>query len=344
MAARHPRPDEREELFTALNTLGMCNGLPSSAHELADIDGKHQGIRAGRDIAQGSLILSEAPLFSVPGCTMPALTPANEAAIIRAVEGLEQADLHQFRALFCPRNLAGQRRNSSVRRFEVTNFQINSTEDRWGIFIEAARFNHSCNPNAHFDYNQTLNQLTVHAIKHIGQGEEILVNYLASEWYRPREFRRRELKNHYRFTCDCDSCQGTSPYQRLRQVARDSISNLWNDISTYQQGHWQVAETRYEYLNKLQTLGDKLRNEALWYPAHAEQCEWLAEFFNEELKVPPREAVVHHDECRAKGLEAARERLRLDVMATGHSSPKVSETLSWMRRLDFGRGLCLGER
>ena len=46
-----------------------------------------------------------------------------------------------------------------------------------GIFFVASRFNHACDCNACYKWNSTREQLTVHATRSIGEGEEVCINY-----------------------------------------------------------------------------------------------------------------------------------------------------------------------
>ncbi|KAF2102560.1 SET domain-containing protein [Rhizodiscina lignyota] len=77
------------------------------------------------------------------------------------------------------------------------------------VFPTASRINHSCVPNAHFAWNQNLDNgkgmETVHAIYDIEKGEEIEVTY-CDIFYDPA-MRKWELQ-HYGFRCACPACVG----------------------------------------------------------------------------------------------------------------------------------------
>jgi hypothetical protein len=74
-----------------------------------------------------------------------------------------------------------------------------------GIFPNAARFNHHCNPNACFTYNSAIDRETIHAMRDIKEGEEITISYC--DMIHDTPLRTWELK-HYGFTCSCPACAG----------------------------------------------------------------------------------------------------------------------------------------
>ncbi|OJD33271.1 set domain-containing protein 5 [Diplodia corticola] len=74
------------------------------------------------------------------------------------------------------------------------------------IAARAARFNHSCVPNAGFAWNDALGAITVHAIREVEEGEELTVAYGDST--RRGAKRREALKRVYGFDCDCVACAG----------------------------------------------------------------------------------------------------------------------------------------
>lgn len=73
------------------------------------------------------------------------------------------------------------------------------------VFPHAARFNHSCNPNACFSWNAAIQKETIHAMRDIEKDEQITVAYC--DMTHDKATRRWELK-HYGFFCDCPACSG----------------------------------------------------------------------------------------------------------------------------------------
>jgi hypothetical protein len=71
------------------------------------------------------------------------------------------------------------------------------------VFPHAARFNHSCNPNACFTWNAAIGKETIHVMNSIAAGEEITLSYC--DMIHDKSLRSYELK-HYGFVCDCPAC------------------------------------------------------------------------------------------------------------------------------------------
>lgn len=84
-------------------------------------------------------------------------------------------------------------------------FQTNCMEWNNGaaVFPHAARFNHSCNPNACFSWNAAIGKETIHIMNHVSAGEEITLSYC--DMIHDKTLRSWELK-HYGFICDCRAC------------------------------------------------------------------------------------------------------------------------------------------
>lgn len=71
------------------------------------------------------------------------------------------------------------------------------------IFEIAARFNHSCIPNAFFSWNTIKHEERIYSSRAIEAGEEITLSYV-DLFYEPSQ-RKWELQ-HYGFVCGCPAC------------------------------------------------------------------------------------------------------------------------------------------
>jgi len=94
----------------------------------------------------------------------------------------------------------------------------NSYDD--GVGIQASRFNHSCSPNAEFEWDESISASGIRTVSKIYYNQEITVNY------RPEEIRSNEsspevsmtsfderqeiLKTLYGFECHCHLCKKES--------------------------------------------------------------------------------------------------------------------------------------
>ncbi len=91
------------------------------------------------------------------------------------------------------------------------------------ICPEASRINHSCLPNVHHYWNNTIERETVHAVEDIAAGEEILTTYI--QICRDSAERKKQL-NLYGFTCDCPACDDSTAFGRASEKRRKRLFQL----------------------------------------------------------------------------------------------------------------------
>ena len=80
-----------------------------------------------------------------------------------------------------------------------------------GVCLKMSRFNHSCQPNAQYFWNEDTNTRDVRALRDINQGEEITFTYspdIAGS-IGSRKERRARLKEDFNFDCNCNACDLT---------------------------------------------------------------------------------------------------------------------------------------
>lgn len=73
------------------------------------------------------------------------------------------------------------------------------------VFPRISRINHSCVPNTQGNFHDKMGRFNVHAIRDIGEGEEVTLNYL-QELGAGREKRQERLVGGYGFECECPAC------------------------------------------------------------------------------------------------------------------------------------------
>ncbi|KAF1951200.1 SET domain-containing protein [Byssothecium circinans] len=193
-------------------------------YEVRKIDGKGYGCVALQDIKRGTRILADSPLLIVP------IAEYVKADVERPFEKLSPADQKLYFSLASghgqdPKNWPSKI-HESVRGREsqriqeqhearvskepsvVSIFQTNCMEWNEGaaVFPNAARFNHSCNPNANFTWNPAIEKETIHTINDVKKGDEITLSYC--DMTHEKAHRTWELK-HYGFVCDCPACTGS---------------------------------------------------------------------------------------------------------------------------------------
>ncbi|KAE9962293.1 hypothetical protein BLS_000565 [Venturia inaequalis] len=194
---------------------------PNPFYEIRQTPDKGISIFAKAPIPRGTLILAEKPLMRI--------TQAHYMAehVDEAVEKLTAKDKKKYWSLSSAhgqdrsrypsrihpdvpeheksriRQQHEARTGSSPTAFSI--FMTNAMECHTGaaIFEIAARFNHSCIPNAFFSWNTTTNEERIYASHAIEAGEEITLSYV-DPFYEPLQ-RKWELQ-HYGFACGCLAC------------------------------------------------------------------------------------------------------------------------------------------
>ncbi|KAK0631394.1 hypothetical protein B0T14DRAFT_532178 [Immersiella caudata] len=97
-------------------------------------------------------------------------------------------------------------------------------DNEHGVFLETARINHSCLPNAHHAWNASLGQLTVHAVEDIKPGEEITITYMANT---PTfSMRQNHLKDTFGFTCTCKLCSMSRSRRKISDHSLDRMLDI----------------------------------------------------------------------------------------------------------------------
>lgn len=124
-----------------------------------------------------------------------------------------------------------------------------------GIFPNAARFNHSCVPNASFNWNQNIQRETIHIIHDVKAGDEITLSYC--DMTHEKRLRAWELK-HYGFSCDCPACVGeendANGFAREGVDRRYRIKELEQTTSYLRGPNLEMGVKEPEFVNQLLSL------------------------------------------------------------------------------------------
>ena len=248
--------------------------------------GKGHGVFAERAIPKGTRITMERPLLTAPrepGTIDPltvyeafdTLSPKDQETYL----SLSASEVQIGHALACmDEDLDEDIRNQVARIgsiFESNAFNIGDEDENGivqaGIFPIAARFNHDCKPNVAQTWNENLRCLTIHAIRHIEEGEEMCDSYVPL--CQPSAVRKDELRA-YGFECRCSVCGGLSPeHLRKSDEQRVMIHRLGEDLNFYarrRRGSWVgpispslVKGGQDDPLNVLRYLEHLLQEEGL---------------------------------------------------------------------------------
>lgn len=196
---------------------------PGVPYEIRAVPNKGYGVFATQFIKRGTRILTDDPLLIVPieeyyeadiKEVFDNLTPEEQRLYfsLHSAHGQDPANwpskIHpsvsdRERARILEQHNARLGKEPNL----VSIFQTNCMEvnDGAGIFPHAARFNHSCNPNAVFSWNDATKKEVIHAIHDIDEGEEITLAYC--DITLDKAMRTWQLK-HYGFKCACEACTG----------------------------------------------------------------------------------------------------------------------------------------
>ncbi|KAB8356404.1 hypothetical protein FH972_023987 [Carpinus fangiana] len=199
----------------------MADGMFS----VETIEQKGKGACARRAVPRGTLILSEAPLFTVPRLTT---RPDDiKKIVISAVQKLDKDSQRSFFAL--------SNNYSNLSCFEgivKTNaMPLGKDGQQGGLFPLASRFNHSCAANAAYWWNPTVEREAIFAVKDISEGEEITVSYLTEDaWALPCAARRAHLQRLFNFDCVCIACRLSPTETSASDARREKISHMQDAV------------------------------------------------------------------------------------------------------------------
>ncbi|KAL8949339.1 MAG: hypothetical protein Q9222_004544 [Ikaeria aurantiellina] len=338
MAFRRFPSSEDNEILMACQVVSLTPTRDCRFHRyfrVQNIIGKGLGCVAVDDLSPGTLILMEKPLLSISNVE-DRWSRQNRDDLQREIQRLQtNRRLHELRNLFSRRHgTAAADRD----RFEINNFQMSEGDDDGpsdqGVFPQAARFNHSCLPNAWFNWNPNLQPygspdppeyLTLYTTKIIRADEEIVFNYRNKNWSRPRAERQRELNQDYGFLCDCMACRPNG----VGDLAEKRRARMRQDLNAIIRYHSDQDHTREMQFEALQSLVSRLEREQLVYPQMADCQGKIADWWFREMRRCQQgsSAWVDAEVCRSEGLKAARRRLQIELICLGEDAPEIRNTI-----------------
>ncbi|KAI0057661.1 SET domain-containing protein [Artomyces pyxidatus] len=196
----------------------------STRYIVADAGTKGLGAFATRAFQRGDLILAERPLYTVrnrigSGSSSPRDVEA-------AVSSLSPA----ARAAFMALAHTGER--SAVAIHAANAF---SASDNASILCpRAARFNHSCAPNARYSWHAGSGAFRIYALRAVAAGDELLVSYISARGvYGSARGERQARLRAWGFECACDACARTGEALRASDARRRTIARLWESVPHY---------------------------------------------------------------------------------------------------------------
>jgi SET domain len=184
--------------------------------EIQSVAGKGKGLVARFNIAKGTRILNEKPLFTTPKLSPISLMESRIASKIKALSKIEQ---RQFLSLH--NNFPGKHPFSGI--VNTNALPLGPDSVIGGIFPTICRINHCCLPNAQHNWNDDTGCETIHALCYIKPGEEITISYDKGG---PSGSRRAHLKDDFGFDCNCSLCSLPTPELQISDARRRKIQLL----------------------------------------------------------------------------------------------------------------------
>lgn len=190
-------------------------------YRVEQVLGKGDGVVACSDIARGTMIISESPLF-----TLPRLIRNPQRVSELTLQQVRALDRDQQRSFFALRN--SFKELSPFEGIVKTNaMPLGTNASSGGIFPNCSRFNHSCCSNASYSWCNKLGLERIFAVKDIKEGEEISVSYLSVQFgMTPGSERRRHLLDEFGFQCYCDICSQNTEDASASDTRRRKLSQL----------------------------------------------------------------------------------------------------------------------
>jgi SET domain-containing protein len=207
------------------------NETKSPLYETRSLPGKGNGLVACSDIAKGTRILCEKPLFR-----LASLANMVDSAVLVKVKALSKDQQRQYLSLH--NNYPKDNAFSGI--FKTNALPCGAGSPIGAVYPTICLINHSCDSNSHHSWNDLTNSETIHALRDIKAGEEITICYANPEVY---QVRRAKLRGSFGFDCDCSLCslpldeRNRSDARRIRIAQLDEAigdsSRVMNTPGTY---------------------------------------------------------------------------------------------------------------
>ncbi|KAI0530432.1 hypothetical protein GGR58DRAFT_518484 [Xylaria digitata] len=131
--------------------------------------------------------------------------------------------------------------------------------NRAGLFLNASRFNHSCDPNLWYEADIKDGRWVARACRDIKKGEELFISYILIN--NPLEERRAAIAG-WGFVCDCPKCSGGSDtYTASLEDARDAANGIEPDrnrpLPVFGNTMEEIGQRLHKQINLLREIYQK---------------------------------------------------------------------------------------
>ena len=198
--------DAAETASAVSSQLYMLAHPTEQAFIVAEIESKGHGVVAKRDITIGERLMAERPLVEVPGEWSQYCQGTLELHLVDALVELSPEDSDRFWALSQNEHRFGAVKTAEgIFRTNAIPFR-RAQQAHLAVFPVAARFNHACDPNVMYAWNDSLGQLTIHACRPVAVGQEVSAYYGFDGDSVLRKHRQGRLRETFGFDCACAKC------------------------------------------------------------------------------------------------------------------------------------------
>ena len=117
--------------------------------------------------------------------------------------------------------------------------------EAYGLYVPMSGFQHSCRPNAAFDFQKKT--IEDRAIRDIAEGEPVTIHFV--DMMKPKAVRQSDIKVKRGMTCNCDRCQeGDQENEVADWAAHDAYRMILDINPNISEDHNVVISTLTEML------------------------------------------------------------------------------------------------
>ncbi|KXT07405.1 hypothetical protein AC578_412 [Pseudocercospora eumusae] len=121
-----------------------------------------------------------------------------------------------------------------------------------GLFLNVARINHSCTPNAHVSFyppnpSDSVGHMVVHTLRELHAGDEVLISYFSILMSKPD---RQAKARKWGFDCACSACDSKQVHHLEREEILKDIRDFRSKHSTVMSGNNHSPRSLKSLINK----------------------------------------------------------------------------------------------
>lgn len=212
-------------------SLAMSSDLALHGIEIRSAgNGSGLGVFALRPFQPGARIFGESPLVQWTSADQVECPGVSYAWLQRQLERLPPADQAAYAALYASPAHADKGPALAIWISNAYPGEEDGDGDSAAVFCIGSRFNHGCSANCATSWDSRLRRQMYHAVKPIGSGEEITVNYLGQAGHvQGRDARMAGLRK-VGFECSCALCVLSTSARIASDARRSRMASLRSQL------------------------------------------------------------------------------------------------------------------